>query len=100
MNKAVTALMLPEKMIKEFLGDFVKQSKTNMTLINDAYNKNDIATIKSISHMLKGASSNLHIEPVTQTLSLLESNNNLENVPQIAQLFAGQVAYLDTKVSR
>ena len=100
MNKAVTTLMLPEQMIKEFLADFVKQSKTNISLIEDAYNKNDLATIKSISHMLKGASSNLHIEPITQTLSILESNNNIENVPKIVQLFAGQVAHISTKLSR
>ncbi len=98
MHKAVTSLMLPETMIKEFLSDFVKQSKSNIDLIRDAYSKQDITTIKSIAHMLKGASSNLHIEPITQTLSLLESNNSINNVPQITELFAGQVRHLDIKV--
>jgi len=98
MHKAVTSLMLPETMIKEFLSDFVKQSKSNIDLIRDAYSKQDITTIKSIAHMLKGASSNLHIEPITKTLSLLESNNSINNVPQITELFAGQVRHLDIKV--
>lgn len=98
-SEAVTALMLPKSMIQEFVTDFIAQSSRSLTNMEDAYHNNDLAAIKKDAHTLMGIAANLHIEPLVKTLSTLELNNSLKNVPQICQLFAGQIKYLKNEAT-
>jgi len=96
-SEAVTALMLPKSMIEEFVSDFINQSEQSLNTMEDAYKNQDLSTIKRSAHMLKGVAANLHINPIVRTLSTLQSNNSLHNVPEITKLFAGQINYLKNK---
>ncbi len=76
-----------------------------MTLVNqgheyipeliDAYQNGDLDKLQKTAHMLKGAASNLRIEPMVQNLYDLQFDNDLSRAPRRIKLFAGQLISLD-----
>ncbi len=82
LEEAANDLSLPVDLIEEFVHDFIEQAHIETQNMLKAYEKGDLDAIQKIGHLLKGASSNLRINALSDTLfriqfcddsSLLES---------------------------
>lgn len=65
---AANDLSLPVELIEEFVHDFIEQAHTETQKMLVAHEQGDLKTIQEIGHMLKGASSNLRIGALSDTL--------------------------------
>ncbi|HSR74448.1 MAG TPA: Hpt domain-containing protein, partial [Sulfurovum sp.] len=68
LEEAANDLSLPVDLIEEFVRDFIEQAHIETEKMLKAYEKGDLDTIQKIGHLLKGASSNLRINPLSDTL--------------------------------
>ena len=68
LEEAANDLSLPVELIEEFVNDFIEQGHIETKKMLEAYEKGDLDTIQKIGHLLKGASSNLRINPLSDTL--------------------------------
>jgi len=68
LEEAANDLSLPVELIEEFVHDFIDQSHIETKKMLEAYEKGDLDTIQKIGHLLKGASSNLRINALADTL--------------------------------
>jgi len=68
LEEASNDLSLPIELIEEFVHDFIEQAHIETKKMLIAYEKGDLDTIQKIGHMLKGASSNLRISALSDTL--------------------------------
>ncbi len=83
LEQAATELSLPVELIKEFVIDFIAQAHTETKKMLEAYEKGDLDTIQKIGHLLKGASSNLRIKALSDTLyeiQFCEDSSKLEDL--------------------
>jgi hypothetical protein len=75
-------LSLPVDLIEEFVHDFIEQAHIETQKMLKAYEKGDLDTIHKIGHLLKGTSSNLRINALSDTLykiQFCEDINSLEH---------------------
>jgi hypothetical protein len=82
LEEAANDLSLPIDLIEEFVRDFIDQAHVETEKMLKAYEEGDLETIQKIGHLLKGASSNLRINPLSDTLykiQFCEDVSNLEN---------------------
>lgn len=68
LEEAANDLSLPVELIKEFVHDFIDQGHIETIKMLEAYEKGDLDAIQKIGHLLKGASSNLRINELSDTL--------------------------------
>jgi uncharacterized protein (DUF1697 family) len=68
LEEAANDLSLPVELIEEFVHDFIDQAHIETKKMLEAYEQGDLDTIQKIGHLLKGASSNLRINPLSDTL--------------------------------
>lgn len=68
LEEAANDLSLPVELIEEFVNDFIEQAHIETKKMLEAYQQGDLDTIQKIGHLLKGASSNLRINPLSDTL--------------------------------
>ena len=68
LEEAANDLSLPVELIEEFVNDFIEQGHIETKKMLEAYEKGDLDAIQKIGHLLKGASSNLRINPLSATL--------------------------------
>ena len=87
-------LGLPESLVQEFVSDFVQQAKENIPVFEEAQRSGNIDTIQKTAHLLKGAASNLRIDPLAETLKALQYNESTAAVPELFQTFVGQLKTL------
>ncbi len=83
LEQAATELSLPTELIKEFVIDFIAQAHTETKKMLEAYEKGDLDAIQKIGHLLKGASSNLRIKALSDTLyeiQFCEDSSKLEDL--------------------
>jgi len=81
LEEAANDLSLPVELIEEFVHDFIDQAHVETKKMLEAYEDGDFETIKKIGHLLKGASSNLRINALSDTLykiQFCEDSNHLE----------------------
>jgi len=81
LEEAATDLSLPVELIEEFVQDFIEQAHIETKKMLEAYENGDFDAIKAIGHLLKGASSNLRINALSDTLykiQFCEDSSNLE----------------------
>ena len=81
LEEAAEDLSLPVELIEEFVQDFIEQAHSETKKMLEAYEAGDLETIQKIGHLLKGASSNLRINTLSETLyniQFCEDPNNLE----------------------
>jgi len=81
LEEAANDLSLPIGLIEEFIQDFIQQAHIETKKMLEAYEKGDLDTIQKMGHLLKGASSNLHINALSDTLyriQLCEDPNHME----------------------
>ncbi|NOR55412.1 MAG: hypothetical protein GQ531_04330, partial [Sulfurovum sp.] len=68
-------------LIEEFVHDFIEQAHIETKKMLEAYEEGDLDAIQKIGHLLKGASSNLRINALSDTLykiQFTETSNNLD----------------------
>jgi len=81
LEEAANDLSLPVELIEEFVIDFIEQAHTETKKMLEAYERGDLSTIQKIGHLLKGTSSNLRINPLSDTLyeiQFCEDSSKLE----------------------
>ena len=87
-------LGLPSSMIKEFVQDFIKQSleyKENLYL---ALEKNDLTTLKALSHKLKGVSANLRVDDIFEILSSVKNSSDNDEIRGLLDRFYTKIQNL------
>lgn len=83
LEEAANDLSLPVELIEEFVHDFIEQAHTETKKMLLFYEEGDLDSIQKIGHLLKGASSNLRINALSDTLydiQFCEDSNQLEDL--------------------
>ena len=83
LEEAANDLSLPVELIEEFVHDFIEQAHIETKKMLEAYEEGDLAKIQAIGHLLKGASSNLRINALSDTLykiQFCENENGLDDL--------------------
>jgi len=83
LEEAANDLSLPVELIEEFVHDFIEQCHVETKNMLKAYEEGDLDAIQKIGHLLKGAASNLRINPLADTLykiQFCEESNDLEHL--------------------
>ena len=83
LEEAANDLSLPVELIEEFVNDFIDQAHIETEKMLEAYEKGDLDAIQKLGHLLKGASSNLRINPLSDTLyqiQFCEDSSQLEDL--------------------
>ncbi len=83
LEEAANDLSLPIELIEEFVVDFIEQAHVETKKMLKAYEEGDLDTIQKIGHLLKGTSSNLRINPLSDTLykiQFCEESSQLEDL--------------------
>lgn len=83
LEEAASDLSLPVELIEEFVVDFIQQCHEETPNMLKAYEEGDLETIQKIGHLLKGASSNLRIKNLSDTLykiQFCEESNDMEQL--------------------
>jgi len=93
-------LNLPEDLVLEFINDFAAQGHEYLPVLVDAYQNGDLDKLQKTAHMLKGAASNLRIEPMVENLYELQFDNDISRAPKRIKLFAGQLMSLDNYLAQ
>ncbi|GIT98409.1 Hpt domain-containing protein [Sulfurovum sp. TSL1] len=81
LEEAANDLSLPVELIEEFVNDFIEQCHSETKNMLKAYEEGDLDAIQKIGHLLKGAASNLRINPLADTLykiQFCEDSSDLE----------------------
>ena len=83
LEEAANDLSLPVELIEEFVHDFIEQCHIETEKMLKAYEEGDLDAIQKIGHLLKGAASNLRINPLSDTLykiQFCEDSSTLEHL--------------------
>ncbi len=83
LEEAANDLSLPVELIEEFVVDFIEQAHVETKKMLEAYELGDLPTIQKIGHLLKGTSSNLRINALSDTLyeiQFCEDSSKLEKL--------------------
>jgi hypothetical protein len=83
LEEAANDLSLPVELIEEFVHDFIEQCHVETKNMLKAYEEGNLDAIQKIGHLLKGAASNLRINPLADTLykiQFCEESNDLEHL--------------------
>ena len=95
---AARDLNLPKELIEEFVIDFIEQAKSETPRILLAYQQGDLETVQKIGHLLKGAASNLRIEPLAQSLYDIQFNDDIERVPELVRRYWAKFIAFDAQM--
>ncbi len=98
-NRAAEELNLPKTLILEFVEDFISQAKEHLPLIVEAYKKEDIKTIQTTAHMLKGAASNLRLDTIAENLFKIQKESSISNSGELIKQFVAKLKGLSSEVA-
>jgi len=98
LSEAANDLSLPVELIEEFVHDFIEQAHVETDKMLVAYEKGDLKTIQNIGHMLKGASSNLRINTLSDTLYEIQFCENSSNLENLIKQYWGQFLSLEQQI--
>jgi HPt (histidine-containing phosphotransfer) domain-containing protein len=99
LEEAANDLSLPVELIEEFVHDFIDQAHTETKNMLDAYEKGDLETIQKIGHMLKGASSNLRIKALSETLYKIQFCEKSEEMEDLIKDYWGHFLAFETQIN-
>ncbi len=97
-KKAADELNLPVSLILEFADDFIEQAKEHLSQMVKAYKEKDLKTLQTTAHMLKGAASNLRIDPLAENLFAIQKLQSFENADELIIEFVAKLKGLATKL--
>jgi len=90
LEEAAEDLSLPVDLIEEFVNDFIEQAIEEKETFIKAYAAGDMDTIQKTGHKLKGASSNLRIIPLSETLEEIQHCENPARFEPLLKKYWGQ----------
>lgn len=73
-------LGLPVELVEEFIGDFVAQANEFKHEMYESLNNGEYANVKTLSHKLKGVAANLRIEDALETLSVINTSKEINEI--------------------
>jgi len=82
LKEAANDLSLPVELIEEFVHDFIGQAHVETKNMLTAYEAGNLEKIQSIGHLLKGASSNLRINALSDTLYKIQFCENEDGLDE------------------
>lgn len=80
-------LGLPLDLIEEFIQDFIGQAKEFKENLYIALDEQDLDNLRILSHKLKGVAANLRIEDALETLTLINTSDNLNTIEENLNTF-------------
>ncbi|HHD78215.1 MAG TPA: hypothetical protein ENK98_01005 [Epsilonproteobacteria bacterium] len=98
LEEAANDLSLPVELIEEFVHDFIEQAHVETEKMLTAYEKGDLGTIQKIGHLLKGASSNLRINPLSDTLYEIQFCEDSSNLEALIKQYWGQFLAFEQQI--
>ncbi len=85
---AADELGLPVDLIEEFIGDFIDQAHEFHDDLFASVNSDDFDNVQILSHKLKGVAANLRVEDAFDTLSVVNTSKDTEEVlPNLNQFY-------------
>ena len=99
LEQAANELSLPVELIEEFVHDFIDQAHTETKKMLEAYEKGDLDTIQKIGHLLKGTSSNLRINPLSDTLYEIQFCEDSSKLEELIKHYWGHFLSLETQIN-
>jgi len=96
---AADELDLPLELIEEFVHDFIQQAHTETDKMLEAYEKGDLDSIEKIAHLLKGVSSNLHIDPLAETLLKIQACKKSDKLEALIKDYWGHFLSFETQIN-
>ena len=87
LEEAANDLSLPVELIEEFVHDFIEQAHIETKKMLLAYEKGDLDSIQKIGHLLKGASSNLRINALSDTLYDIQFCDDIDNIEALIKRY-------------
>lgn len=99
LEQAANDLNLPVELIKEFVHDFIEQAHTETQKMLEAYQKGDLSAIQKIGHLLKGASSNLRIDPLANTLYDIQFCEDSSRLEDLIKRYWGHFLSFETQIN-
>ncbi len=99
MEKAANDLSLPVELIEEFVHDFIEQAHTETQKMLAAYEKGDLDTIQKAGHMLKGASSNLRINALSDTLYEIQFCDDMTKMKDFIKHYWGHFLSFEQQIN-
>ena len=97
-HKASDELNLPVSLILEFADDFTTQAKEHLNQMVKAYREGDLKTLQTTAHMLKGAASNLRIDPLAENLFTIQKLQSLSSAEKLLKEFVAKLKGLENKL--
>ncbi len=97
-HKASDELNLPVSLILEFADDFTAQAKEHLYQMVKAYKEGDLKTLQTTAHMLKGAASNLRIDPLAENLFTIQKLQSLSSAEKLLKEFVAKLKGLENKL--
>ena len=99
LEEAADDLSLPVELIEEFVHDFIEQAETETKNMLKAYENGDLDTIQKTGHMLKGASSNLRIKALSETLYKIQFCEKSEELEDLIKDYWGHFLAFKTQIN-
>jgi len=99
MEQAANDLSLPVELIEEFVHDFIEQAQIETKKMLEAYEKGDLDTIQKIGHLLKGTSSNLRINTLSDALYEIQFCEDSSKIEELIKQYWGYFLSLKTQVN-
>jgi hypothetical protein len=98
LEEAAKDLSLPIELIEEFVNDFITQAHEETKKMLAAYENGDLETVQKIGHLLKGTSSNLRINPLSDTLYEIQFNEDIDRVPELIKNYWAHFLSLENQI--
>ena len=98
LEEAANDLSLPVELIEEFVHDFIDQAHIETKKMLEAYEKGDLDAIQKIGHLLKGASSNLRINALSDTLYEIQFCEDSTNLEAYIKAYWGHFLSFETQI--
>jgi len=98
-EEASNDLALPVELIEEFVHDFIEQAHTETKKMLEAYEKGDLESIQNIGHLLKGASSNLRIKALSDTLYEIQFCQDSSKLEDLIKQYWGHFLSLEMQMN-
>lgn len=99
LEEAANDLSLPVDLIEEFVHDFIEQAHIETEKMLKAYEKGDLDAIQKIGHLLKGASSNLRINALSDTLYKIQFCEDIENLEHYIKDYWGHFLSFEIQIN-
>lgn len=98
LEEAANELSLPVELIEEFVNDFIAQAHEETVKMLKFHEEGNLDAIQKIGHLLKGASSNLRINPLADTLYEIQFCQDPKKLDGLIKDYWGHFLSFETQI--